>query len=74
EKDYLPSAVRITLTFENGGREIEMPPLVVALMVVVRYPVAVYRQLGGAGHHLCHRHRNLAAGGPGGPDRKEGSI
>jgi prepilin-type N-terminal cleavage/methylation domain-containing protein len=32
EKDYLPSAVRITLTFENGGREIEMPPLVVALM------------------------------------------
>ncbi|MGD8351707.1 MAG: prepilin-type N-terminal cleavage/methylation domain-containing protein [Nitrospirota bacterium] len=31
EKGYLPSAVRITLSFDHEGREVEMPPLVVAL-------------------------------------------
>lgn len=31
EKEYLPSAVKITLSFEHEGREVEMPPLVVAL-------------------------------------------
>jgi len=31
EKEYLPSAVRITLAFEHEGEEIELPPLVVAI-------------------------------------------
>lgn len=31
EKEYLPSAVRITLAFEHEGKKIELPPVVVAI-------------------------------------------